>query len=136
MSLTILVVDDHPDTASALARLLHQDGHWVTQATSQTDAIIAGARLPRLDLLISDVSLPDGNGCDLLRLLRQHTSGGPRAAIALTGHGEEEWEAECRQAGYARFARKPVTYERLAALVAEVSIPASPQTAVAPRACV
>jgi CheY-like chemotaxis protein len=107
MPLQILVVDDHADSASALARLLQRDGHFVATAGSKTDAIIAAAKLPQLDLLISDIELPDGNGCDLLQLLRDHKNGGPRHAVALSGHGEEDWQQRCREAGYVRFIRKP-----------------------------
>jgi CheY-like chemotaxis protein len=121
MSLNILVVDDHPDSASALVRLLRHDGHHVSMACSQTDAIIAAARLPRLDLLISDLALPDGNECDLLRLLHELRGGGPRVAVALTGHGEEELEAECKRVGYALFLVKPVVYDQLMASVTELT---------------
>jgi CheY-like chemotaxis protein len=127
MSLTILVVDDHPDSVTALARLLMRDGHYVSVAGSLANALIVAAKLPAIDLLISDIGLPDGDGCQLLRLLRERTRGGPRVAIALTGHGEEEWESECRSAGFDQFLVKPITYDRLTACVARLMPQARPE---------
>ena len=42
----ILVVEDHPDSACALVRLLRHDGHHVAMAQSQADALVLAARLP------------------------------------------------------------------------------------------
>jgi two-component system CheB/CheR fusion protein len=78
---------------------------------------MAAAGMPTIDLLVGDVGLPDGNGCDLLRLLNDRVGGGPAHAISLTGHGEEQWEGECRRAGYSYFLLKPVKFPELAAVV-------------------
>ena len=59
-----------------------------------------------LDLLICDIDLPDGNGCDLLRRLRDFFSGRAIPAIAVTGH--DGWIEECRCAGYASYLSKPL----------------------------
>jgi CheY-like chemotaxis protein len=124
-SLTILVVEDHEDSARAMARLLHREGHSVTTASSFADALAAAARLRRIDVLVSDITLPDGNGCALLRLLMERTVGAPTHAIALTGHTENHWIEECRRAGFQRFLLKPVVFEELLAALrvrpAEVS---------------
>jgi CheY-like chemotaxis protein len=118
--LRILVVEDHEDSARALKRLLSHEGHTVSTAHNVADATaIAGAQTD-LDLLISDISLPDGDGCELLRRLRGSRGGAPMPAIALTGHGEEHWVEECREAGYREFMTKPVVYEQLLAAVRSV----------------
>ena len=71
--------------------------------------------VPALDLLLSDITLPDGDGCDLLRRLRPERS--PRCAVALTGHGEEALREECGRAGYEFFVLKPAVFADLLAIV-------------------
>jgi CheY-like chemotaxis protein len=61
-----------------------------------------------LDVLVADVSLRDGTGCTLLPILRERMGGGPRLAVAVTGHDDEHWHDECRRAGFSRFLVKPV----------------------------
>ncbi|HZN64441.1 MAG TPA: response regulator [Tepidisphaeraceae bacterium] len=127
-SLRILVVDDHADSAAFLARLLRKDGHHVTVADGRVEAVVAAARLADVDLLISDITLPDGDGCELLRLLNDRTRGGPRHAVALTGHGDPALVEECRRAGYAHVLVKPVAYSQVLAAIATARAAASPPT--------
>ena len=116
-ALTILVVEDHEDCARAMERLLQREGHRVTTAMGFADALTSAARLGPLDVLVSDIALPDGDGCELLRLLKERNSGAPGHAIALTGHAESHWIEECRRAGFQRFLLKPVVFEELLAAV-------------------
>lgn len=118
--LRILIVEDHEDSADALVRLLRHAGHTVVAAHSVADATTAAGAGDGFDLLISDISLPDGNGCELLRRLRANRGGAHMPAIALTGHGEEHWVEDCRRAGYRELMMKPVVYERLLAAVRSV----------------
>ena len=66
--MNILVVEDHVDSATALARALRLRGHFVEIATTYNQAkrIFADSDF---ELVITDISLPDGNGCDLLHEL-------------------------------------------------------------------
>ena len=104
-ALRILLVDDHEASARALARLLRHQGYLVTTAYTFAGALALAAP-STLDLLICDVDLPDGDGCELLRRLRAFFGGRDIAAIAVTGH--EGWAEECRRAGYARLLSKPL----------------------------
>jgi CheY-like chemotaxis protein len=115
--LTILVVEDHEDSARAMALLLGGEGHSVVTASGFADALAAAARIGPIDLLLCDVALPDGNGCALLRLLRERCEGPPRHAIALTGHSEAHWVSECQRAGFQRVLLKPVVFDDLLAAV-------------------
>ena len=119
--INVLVVDDHEDSAHLLAKLLRREGHRATTAHTSAGAAIVAAGIATLDLLVSDIGLPDGNGCDLLRHLNDRVGGGPAHAIALTGHGEEHWVEKCRRAGYSHFLLKPVKFEDLLAAVNAVS---------------
>src|SRR5439155_442475 len=59
--LRILLVEDHVDTLTAMARLLDAMGHHVTTAATAKDALRL-AEQDQIDLVISDLALPDGSG--------------------------------------------------------------------------
>ena len=64
----LLVVEDEPDLANAIARGLRRDGHAVDTALSASDADLK-LRTAGYDLVCLDWSLPDGSGIDLCRRL-------------------------------------------------------------------
>jgi CheY-like chemotaxis protein len=68
-SLSILVVEDHPDTRRALEMFLQLLGHQTKLAADIKEALEMAAAGRHFDLLLSDLLLPDGNGWDLLRRL-------------------------------------------------------------------
>jgi two-component system CheB/CheR fusion protein len=112
--LRILVVEDHADSAQALADLLHAAGHRITLAGTVAAALTAAAsEVP--DLLISDLGLPDGDGDDLMRTLAGRYPGLP--GIALSGYGMEADVARSREAGFSVHLVKPVSLEGLHAAI-------------------
>ncbi len=121
--LHILLVEDHPDTAEAMAELLRLDGHRVTVATSVAAArAAADAALADgggLDLVISDLGLPDGTGHELMRGL----AGRGLAAIALSGFGAAEDRDASRDAGFRLHLTKPVDLKTLRQAIRSLSIP-------------
>src|SRR5437868_5856196 len=90
---------------------------------------VGAASMPMIDAVISDISLPDGDGCELLRLLRECRDGAPLLAIALTGHGEPECRERCEHAGYRWFLTKPVHFKELLEAVATLRPPKGPPVA-------
>lgn len=108
-SLRVLLVEDHPDTAEQLTRLLKRSGHHVSCATSVKEALERG-RDGGFDILISDLGLPDGSGYDLMRELAQpqHIPG-----IALSGFGMKEDVENSIAAGFSRHFTKPVDWQEL-----------------------
>jgi PAS domain S-box-containing protein len=110
--LHILVVEDHPDSATALADLLRSVGHRVTLAENVA-AAVARAEAAALgldddggfDLVLSDLGLPDGTGFDLMRRLADRYG---LRGIALSGYGAEADIARSRAAGFATHLTKPV----------------------------
>jgi CheY-like chemotaxis protein len=108
----MLIVDDDAVSLSALSRLLRHEGHDVLGATSVGEAFRLAIADPP-DLLIGDLDLPDGDGCDLLRRIRlQHPS---VRGIAISGFIGEEYERRCREAGYGLLLRKPVLLQQVLA---------------------
>jgi PAS domain S-box-containing protein len=106
--LHVLVVEDHPDTAELLEHLLSKTGYRVHVARSCGEA--KEQMSEQIDLILSDVDLPDGTGLDLLPMLRAVRD---VPAIALTGHGTEEDEAATRQAGFQCHLTKPAAMQSL-----------------------
>jgi CheY-like chemotaxis protein len=125
--LRVLIVDDHMDSARALGRLFRSEGHFVITAHTVTGAIALVTGQQPVDVLVSDIGLPDGDGCELLRRLRAFYHERPLPAVALTGRGDEGWVEDCRRSGYGEFLMKPVTFEQvLAAVNAVRTTPSEP----------
>jgi two-component system CheB/CheR fusion protein len=115
--LRILLVEDHPDTAGALAELMRLHGHEVRVASSIAGAL-AAAENGGLDLVVSDLGLPDGNGQDLmLQLSRRFGLRG----IALSGYGMEEDVRRSREAGFELHLTKPVNLQALESAIQQVA---------------
>jgi CheY-like chemotaxis protein len=106
----VLVVEDHADSAKALARLLKVLGYSVDVAMGYADGKQKADQAP-FDLLISDLALKDGNGLDLIRHLRSKKS--PIKAIALTGANTPRDQQTCKEAGFDAHVAKPVDFVHL-----------------------
>jgi PAS domain S-box-containing protein len=116
--LDVLLVEDHRDTAEAMAALLELLGHRVTVAHCAAEARAAAeGREGGFDLLLSDLGLPDGSGHDLMRELASKY--GVRG-IALSGYGTEEDLERSRRAGFERHLTKPVNLDDLSSALRQV----------------
>jgi CheY-like chemotaxis protein len=118
--LGILLVEDHADTAVVLARLLRKMGHHVVPANSVVAALKAAETQFKdtpLDLLISDMGLPDGSGRDIMRAL---LAKGPVKGIALSGFGMESDILESHAAGFSRHLVKPISVDALRKTILEL----------------
>lgn len=116
----VLLVDDHTDAAELMQILLDRRGFEVTLASSVATALVAAAA-GRVDVLVSDIELSDGNGCDLLRQLR---AGVLLPAIAMSGHAQPADRKRGRDAGFDEYLCKPVSIDQLVAALARVALAA------------
>jgi PAS domain S-box-containing protein len=114
--LRILLVEDHPDTARVMARVLAAEGHHVETAHTALRALELAANEP-FDLLISDLGLPDASGNELVGRIQQIQ---PLASIALSGFGTADDISASRAAGFAAHLTKPVDLARLRAEIHRV----------------
>jgi two-component system, chemotaxis family, CheB/CheR fusion protein len=114
--LRILVVDDSAENAEALQYFVETEGGEARAATGAAEALLI-AESEAFDLIISDISMPEINGYQLLRELRKrpHTASVP--AIALTGYGRSEDAERTREAGYFAHMTKPVIFDQLLSMV-------------------
>ncbi|HET9238657.1 MAG TPA: hybrid sensor histidine kinase/response regulator [Oligoflexus sp.] len=118
-SYRILVVDDQIEAASLLKRSLEMLGADVITASLATQAWIELEQRP-LDLLISDIGMPDVNGFDLIRTWRRREEmlgRRPIPAIALTAYGTEDDKAEILAAGFTAHLAKPAGLSELVATI-------------------
>lgn len=102
--LTLLLVEDHADTARILARLLGADGYSVMTAGSVAEALHLADQY-HFDLVISDVGLPDASGFELMKQIRERYG---LTGIAMTGYGMQDDIEKSQQAGFAEHLVKPV----------------------------
>ncbi len=105
----LLVVEDHEPTLEVLVRLLKSSGHTVVAAPGVAEARRCVAE-QTVDFVISDLGLPDGNGIELMKGLRD--SYGLRG-IALSGYGMEEDLRRSHDAGFVAHLVKPVDFNEL-----------------------
>ncbi|WP_050028539.1 response regulator [Verrucomicrobium sp. BvORR034] len=108
--LRILLVEDHEDTREVMRQLLQRRGHEVLVARSVATALALLDHGEPVDLLISDLGLPDGSGLDLIKSIRNRL---PLRAIALSGYGMEEDHQRSREAGFQEHLVKPVNFPDL-----------------------
>lgn len=113
--LHLLIVDDSAAVTGALQLLFQESGYRVTTAGGVGAAVRAGAA-DRADVLLLDLTLPDGDGLTVLERLRA-AGAEPRATFALTGHDDDEVRARCLAAGCREVLVKPVPIRALLALV-------------------
>jgi PAS domain S-box-containing protein len=106
----ILLVEDHEPTRSTLAQILARRHHKVAIASCAREAM-AIAEKGHFDLVISDIGLPDGNGYDLFKRIRDKSP--VIKGIALSGYGMEHDLARSRSTGFQTHLIKPVKIETL-----------------------
>ncbi|MGI8508289.1 MAG: response regulator transcription factor [Gemmatimonadaceae bacterium] len=111
----LLIVDDSALITGALQILFEESGYRVTVAGTVASAVQCGL-LDRADIMLLDVTLPDGDGLAVLEALRAG-SAEPRATIAVTGHDDDAVRARCMIAGCADVLIKPVPVSVLLARV-------------------
>src|SRR6266853_813439 len=105
----ILVVDDDAVSRKILAQLLASAGLQCHECEDGTEALeLIRAKQP--SLLLLDFDMPGLNGAEVLKSLRSDKDPAIAQipAIMLTGHGSEESEVRCLQAGADDFVTKPV----------------------------
>jgi len=117
-----LVVDDDSDTRELLAEVLRSRGVVVTVAASVEEGLAALDReVP--DILLSDIAMPDRDGFDLIRRVRERPAnrGGQVPAVAITAYARPEDTERSLASGYQMHVTKPVDMDELVATVASLT---------------
>jgi len=109
--LRVVVVEDQVDGREALAAYLERQGHEIRQAGTGQEGIDAALASPP-DVVLVDIGLPDIDGYEVARRLRQ--SLGRRVhLVALTGYGQPQDRTRAEEAGFDAHLVKPVDPPRL-----------------------
>jgi CheY-like chemotaxis protein len=109
----VLLVEDSRDTREMYVVALGMSGFRTAEAGTAAEARAAAHAL-RPDVIVSDLTLPDGDGCDLCAELLRHPDTRHIPTIALTGRSGEQDMDRCATAGCARVLVKPCAPDDLA----------------------
>lgn len=104
----VLLVEDDARFATALTSALKRGGYEVTVAPTAAAAFAA----PEVDLVLLDIGLPDGDGVDVCRRIRQSSD---VAVIMLTARGQERERVTGLRAGADDYVVKPFGFAELQA---------------------
>lgn len=116
----ILLVEDDDGLRSLLTAFLFQYGALVTACASISAAIDSGTRA-RPDLVITDIGLSDGDGFQLLRVIKKLDlkSGANTPVLAMSAHADLIMGQRTADAGFSNFLRKPFTPDSLIEAISE-----------------
>jgi PAS domain S-box-containing protein len=118
--LRVLVADDEADAREFVEAVLTQCGASVTMAASVTEAI-AAFKNSQPDILVSDIGMPEEDGYELLRQVRELETGREIPAIALTAYSRVEDRIRILAAGFQLHVPKPVEPQELAFAIANLT---------------
>ena len=116
---TVLVVDDNPLARESLADILRVAGYVVHSAENGREALhMLNAMVPAPDAIILDVEMPEMNGHEFVRVLRQKGRLSRLPIVLLTG---ESAVADELRAGCIAFLRKPVSPGVVLSVLADIA---------------
>ena len=115
----ILVVDDHPDVAETLVMMLRIMGHDTATAHDGLDAV-AVAEAFRPDVILMDIGMPNLNGYDACRRIREQPWGRRIVMVAQTGWGQRDDKQRAIASGFDRHITKPIDPAALERMLAEI----------------
>ena len=102
--LKFFVVENHQDTLDAIKMFLEAQGHTVDAVPDMKSALKLAPQ-SHFDVLISDIGLPDGDGWELMKVLREKIPG--LKAIAMSGYGMRADLDKSKAAGFVSHLIKP-----------------------------
>jgi CheY-like chemotaxis protein len=110
--LKVLVVEDFEDTRSLMRLELEKRGFRVIEATDGEQGIETAMR-ERPDIIIMDIGLPQVDGIEATRRIREDNSMRDVLIVALTAHHETEYRAQALAAGCDAYLTKPIDFDWL-----------------------
>ncbi len=123
----ILIVDDDSDIREIASRVLNGEGYDVITASSGHEGI-EKARLENPKLILMDISMPDLDGYEATKLLKQDPMLSAIPVIFLTGRSASEDDGKAFASGGASYICKPFTGQQLKDMVSLAVMALSPRT--------
>lgn len=112
-------MEDNPDVARSIARLLAIAGHDVRVA-QDGESGMSVAREFAPDAMLVDIDLPVMDGLQVARWIRQEPGLSNVLLIALTGYGQDSDRQATRDAGFDHHLAKPVEFKTIESILATV----------------
>lgn len=116
----ILMIEDNESNAYLARFLLERRGHDVVVAPTGTEGV-AMCRASDYDLILLDLRLPDGDGCDFVAGLATADGARQPPIIAVSAHALATDRARAMEVGCCAFIEKPIDVTTFATRVEEVS---------------
>jgi CheY-like chemotaxis protein/signal transduction histidine kinase/CHASE3 domain sensor protein len=113
----ILLVDDDVRNIFALTSALEQRGAVVEMGRNGREALDKLDQVQDIDLVLMDVMMPEMDGLEATRRLRQDPRFGKLPVIAITAKAMKDDQAQCLSAGASDYLAKPVDLDRLFSLM-------------------
>lgn len=116
----VLIADDHPIVRRGLRQIINESSDLVVgnEVASAAD-VMAEVAAQRWDVIVLDVSLPGGNGIELIGAI--HKLRPEARVLILTGHPEDQYGVRAIRAGAAGFLNKESAPERLTEAIRKIA---------------
>src|SRR5271157_389808 len=119
-SVRILIVDDHPTTATTMARALSKLGSGIEILTAENGELaLELVRDRTVDLLITDMVMPGINGLELIEKLQSHPGGRPVYIALVTAYDVPGLKESARRLKVNEIITKPIRPERICQIIAK-----------------
>ena len=119
-ALRVLVVDDNLDAANVLKMLVEEAGHLVRMAHTGPTALTA-ALVYRPDVMLLDIGLPELDGFEVAKRIRQEPLLHDIVLVAVTGYRPAADRQRMQEAGFDHYLVKPVDFEKVREILAAVT---------------
>jgi PAS domain S-box-containing protein len=117
--LRVLIVDDNRDSAESLGMLMKLAGHRVCIALDGP-AALESARTFQPTIMLLDIEMPDMNGYEVARRIREQPNAEHVLLVAMTGYASDADRRRCQEAGFDHHLVKPIDYDALQRLLVSV----------------
>lgn len=116
----ILMIEDNESNAYLARFLLERRGHEVVVAPTGAEGV-ALARTSKYDLILLDLRLPDGDGCDFVPGLVPPDRSDPAPVIAVSAHALAADRSRAIEVGCCAFIEKPIDVTTFAARIEAIA---------------
>ncbi len=122
MSKTILIVDDSTSLRTVVKLALQRAGYDVLEASDGKQGLEQLDRAPKVNLIVSDVNMPNMDGITFLTQVKQRPRHKFTPVIMLTTEGQEARKAQGKAAGARAWITKPFDPPRLLDAVSKLIV--------------
>jgi CheY-like chemotaxis protein len=116
----VLVVDDNLDAANVLKMLVEEVGHLVRMAHTGPTALAAALDF-RPDVMLLDIGLPELDGFEVAKRIRQEPLLHDTVLVAVTGYRPAEDRQRMQKVGFDHYLVKPADFEKVRQILAAVT---------------